>query len=248
MSHDELKKDFQKCVERAAGHRHVVDVFGDMVRAMAIAIESPFTIGERNEELEREYAAIKARYTAAEFQEFPKALAITGTAIELKREDFLGHALEALGASNTRNGQFLTPVCVSRMMAALLYPKLDDYTPGKIIKLNDPSCGAAFMPRYGSQVCCSDECRAARHRRLTRKCLARRAKKQRLTLAAERKEKERRRAEFFAARDAAFEKAGQPVPKIEERGGVRIESRGTCVGGAAFNPTVPISTKSYYYR
>ena len=117
MSHDELKKDFQKCVERAAGHRHVVDVFGDMVRAMAIAIESPFTIGERNEELEREYAAIKARYTAAEFQEFPKALAITGAAIELKREDFLGHALEALGASNTRNGQFLTPVCVSRMMA-----------------------------------------------------------------------------------------------------------------------------------
>ena len=74
---DQLKKDFQKCVERAAGHRHVVDVFGDMVRAMAIAIESPFTIGERNEELEREYAAIKARYTAAEFQEFPKALAIT---------------------------------------------------------------------------------------------------------------------------------------------------------------------------
>jgi type I restriction-modification system DNA methylase subunit len=151
MSHDELKKDFQKCVERAAGHRHVVDVFGDMVRAMAIAIESPFTIGERNEELEREYAAIKARYTAAEFQEFPKALAITGAAIELKREDFLGHALEALGASNTRNGQFLTPVCVSRMMAALLYPKLDDYTPGKIIKLNDPSCGTSVLLIEGAE-------------------------------------------------------------------------------------------------
>jgi len=71
---------------------------------------------------------------------------------------------------------------------------------------------------------------------------------QRLTLAAERKEKARRRAEFFAARDAAFEKAGLPIPKIEERGGVRVERRGTCVGGAAFNPTVPISPKSYYYR
>ena len=86
MSHDELKKDFQKCVERAAGHRHVVDVFGDMVRAMAIAIESPFTIGERNEELEREYAAIKVRRssssakTSSGTHSRPWARAIPGTA------------------------------------------------------------------------------------------------------------------------------------------------------------------------
>lgn len=67
-------------------------------------------------------------------------------------------------------------------------------------------------------------------------------------LKAKRAAKARRRAAFFAARDAAFEKAGQPVPRIEERGGVRVERRGTCVGGPAFNPTVPISPKSYYYR
>lgn len=29
-----------------------------------------------------------------------------------------------------------------------------------------PECGAEFMPRNGGQVCCSDECRAARKRRL----------------------------------------------------------------------------------
>lgn len=67
-------------------------------------------------------------------------------------------------------------------------------------------------------------------------------------LQAERAAKARRRAEFLAARDAAFERAGLPTPKIEERGGVRVERRGTCVGGAAFNPTVPISPKSYFYR
>lgn len=125
-----------------------------------------------------------------------------------------------------------------------------------------PECDAAFMPRTGREVCCSDECRAARHRRIDRECRRRargskdkRVRKDwiiervwRMTLAAERKEKARRRAEFFAARDAAFEKAGQPIPKIEERGGVRIERRGTCVGGAGFNPTFPISPKSYYYR
>ena len=125
-----------------------------------------------------------------------------------------------------------------------------------------PECGAEFMPRSGAQVCCSDECRAARHRRIDRECrrIARgsndRGSKdkrvservQRMTLAAERREKARRRAEFFAARDAAFEKAGQPIPKIEERGGVRVERRGTCVGVAGFNPTFPISPKSYYNR
>lgn len=115
-----------------------------------------------------------------------------------------------------------------------------------------PVCDAAFVPRYGSQVCCSEGCKAARRKRLEKRQkrarLAREAKKRRHTAAAERKEKARRRAAFFAARDRAFEKAGLPIPKIEERGSVRVERRGTCVGGAAFNPTVPISPKSYYYR
>ncbi len=95
-----------------------------------------------------------------------------------------------------------------------------------------PECGAAFLPRYGSQVCCSDKCKAARRKqqkkRQKRARLVQCAKKRRHTAAAERKEKARRRAEFFAARDAAFERAGLPIPKIEERGGVRIERRGTC--------------------
>ena len=111
-----------------------------------------------------------------------------------------------------------------------------------------PECDAAFVPRYGGQVCCSDECKAARRKRQE---TDRHRFRDRITeeaFRAERKEKARRRAEFFAARDAAFEKAGLPIPKIEIRNGVIIERRGTCVGGAAFNPTVPISTKSYYYR
>ena len=108
-----------------------------------------------------------------------------------------------------------------------------------------PECGAEFMPRHGSQVCCSDECKRVRQQRQVRENYARCKSKPK---AAERKEKARRRAEFFAARDAAFERAGLPIPRIEERGGVRVERRGTCVGGTAFNPSVPISTKSYYYR
>ena len=111
-----------------------------------------------------------------------------------------------------------------------------------------PECGAAFMPRNGSQVCCSDKCKAARKKRLDNNRRQFCDRKTETAFREEREEKARRRAEFFAARDAAFERAGLPIPKIEIRDGVRVERRGTCVGGTAFNPTVPISPKSYYYR
>jgi len=122
-----------------------------------------------------------------------------------------------------------------------------------------PECGAAFMPRYGSQVCCGDECRTERNRRLRRE-RSRRARGsseygevdiervQRMTLAEERKEKARRRAEFFAARDAAFERAGLPIPKIEIRNGVRFENRGVVAGRPSGRSSLQISSKSYYYR
>lgn len=149
---DDLKKDFIKEVEAASGHRFAVEVFADMVRAMAIAIESPLTFGERREQLEAEYEQIRGRYDADEFAHFPRAFAIVCAALEAKREDFLGHALEHLGASNTRNGQFLTPVCVSRFMAAcLLHDATYDYTPGKIVKINDPACGSSVLLIEGAE-------------------------------------------------------------------------------------------------
>lgn len=149
---DSLKRDFCKCVERAARHRRQQEVFADMVRAMSLSIEGVTLIhADARADIEREYAEIRARYTADEFAEFPRALALTVAALEARREDFLGHALESLGASNTHNGQFLTPVCVSRMMAACLYPKLDGYTTGQIVKLSDPACGTSVLLIEGAE-------------------------------------------------------------------------------------------------
>ena len=115
-----------------------------------------------------------------------------------------------------------------------------------------PECDASFVPKRKNQVCCSDKCQAARTNRQkklqdAKRCLYRDQTTE-IAFRKARREQARRRAEFLSARDAAFERAGLPTPKIEERGGVRVERRGTCVGGAAFNPTVPISPKSYYYR
>ena len=151
----DLKKEFIKEVHAAARSRYSVEVFADMVRTWAIAIESPLVLGERHKALEAEYFQIKARYTEEEFSHFAHGLGIVFLAMERHREDFLGHALEALGAANTHNGQFLTPVCVSRMMAAVNCRGLD-YTPGKIISISDPSCGSSVLLIEGAEAMLAD--------------------------------------------------------------------------------------------
>lgn len=155
-----------------------------------------------------------------------------------------------------------------------------------------PECNTAFMPRCGSQVCCSDDCKLVRKRRLRAECRRRergdfdrsprvcpecdtvfepkrknqvcccaacakvRAHRQAVdskavaptVLRAEKAVKARRRAAYFAARDAAFERAGLPIPKIEVRNGVRIESRGVIAGRPFGRSSLQISSKSYYFR
>ena len=157
---EDLKKEFIKEVTAAARSRFVVDVFADMVRTMALAFESPLTLGERRKAIEAEYAPIKGRYTEDEFVHFPVALGMVYLALERKREDFLGHALEALGAANTRNGQFLTPVDVSRFMAACCCQGIE-YKPGEVIRLSDPSCGSSVLLIEGAEKLLADGVRQA---------------------------------------------------------------------------------------
>jgi len=45
MTNEELKQLFIKEVHAAARARYAVDVFADMVRTMALALESPLTLG-----------------------------------------------------------------------------------------------------------------------------------------------------------------------------------------------------------
>lgn len=106
-----------------------------------------------------------------------------------------------------------------------------------------PECGAAFVP-HGTQVCCSDKCKLNRKRRQMRESYRH---GQSMTFD-EKLKKARRRAAFFAARDAAFERAGLPIPKIVVRNGVRIESRGVVAGRPSGKSSLQISSKSYYYR
>lgn len=151
----DLKKLFIDEVHAAAKSRYAVEVFADMARTMAIALESPFALGDRRKAIEAEYAQIKSRYSEDEFTHFPIALALVQMALERKREDFLGHALEELGAANTRNGQFLTPVCVSRFMAQVGLRGLES-KPGEVERLSDPSCGSSVLLIEGAEKLLAD--------------------------------------------------------------------------------------------
>lgn len=82
-----------------------------------------------------------------------------------------------------------------------------------------PECGAAFSPAYGSQVCCSDECRHKRqlrqnHERQRRcsRCKIKNLSPRQKMLANLRR------------RDAL---APKPKTEIIERNGIVIERRGT---------------------
>ena len=151
MTNDDLKGYFIKEVQAASRSRFAVAVFADMVRAMAISLEAPLVSGERRAELEEEYAQIKGRYTEDEFVHFPVAFALVSMALEKHREDFLGHALESLGASNTRNGQFLTPVTVAQLMSRMICSKPADYAPGQIVKISDDCCGTSVLLIAGAE-------------------------------------------------------------------------------------------------
>jgi hypothetical protein len=95
-------------------------------------------------------------------------------------------------------------------------------------------CGAPIPPSRKRQVCCSDECRHKRDSQLTAESRVRCTEKKRKDAANKRKEKQDRRAAFFAARDAAFERIGLPPERVTiAANGRRIVTRGSCFGGCA---------------
>ena len=135
----DYRKEFIKELSQMAYRRNIVEVFGDAVGMMAAALEK--ATAHDPDEVEKRYMSYASRYTKDELAHAPKMLEIVIDALDLRRESFLGPVLEEVGAANTRNGQFLTPASVANMMARV---SMGEYvhTPGKVIKINDPACGA----------------------------------------------------------------------------------------------------------
>lgn len=144
---NERHKEFIKLIEGAAHSRSMVDVFGDAVHLMAQSLWKPCIFNKAEaDEVEADWQRTRDRYTEAEYQNICKAFAVIMEALEHDRKEFLGIVLEHIGAANTRNGQFLTPECVARMMAKCLTPNVaETHKDGEIITVTDPSCGASVL-------------------------------------------------------------------------------------------------------
>ena len=136
---NDYRKDFIKELEQMAYRHSIVEVFGDVVGMMAAAMWRATLLN--GDEAEKVYKSFAERYTKEEMSHLQKLLEIVVRALEEKRESFLGPVLEAIGAANQHNGQFLTPACVANVMARCGVSDFE-YTPGNVIRFSDPACGA----------------------------------------------------------------------------------------------------------
>lgn len=99
-------------------------------------------------QVEADYEATRSKYDDAEWRHMATAFCLLIDALEGKREEFLGHCMTVLGATNRHNGQFLTPVSVSHMMGAMLAGEPRD----EIVTLHDPCCGAGVLMIEGAEA------------------------------------------------------------------------------------------------
>ena len=118
----DYRKEFVAEILAASNSRRPGETMADCCRMMACAIWKP--LAPEPEEVEREYAAIAGRYSKPECGRLANAFGILCDALEARRGEFLGDILEReFRATNTGNGQFLTPPHLARLMGDCLAPK-----------------------------------------------------------------------------------------------------------------------------
>ena len=150
------QKEFVKELESMNGSRFLLDTFSDAVGMMACAIEKGFAL--KPAECEERYMAIVGetsmaqalarvgKYTKAQAEHAANMLAIVVQGLSERRETFLGPVLEEIGAANTKNGQFLTPVSVSNLCSRITAGDIAaKHKVGDLVSVNDPACGAGVM-------------------------------------------------------------------------------------------------------
>ena len=146
MPNDEImekRKAFRREIRAASQSYSEADVFRDACRMFAISLRSPLVLDEgKKKEIEDEYKAYAEKYGRDGTDHLCKAFAILVEALELRRQDFLGHILEELNATNKSFSQYFTPPHISRLMADIVMgePEHD-----KIVTICDPACGAGSL-------------------------------------------------------------------------------------------------------
>lgn len=145
--HDRYKP-FINEIQAASSHRHASEVLADAVHCMAQEMWMALSFGKVRQQAEKDYMETRARFDEAEWKHVVNAFCVLCDALTEKREEFLGHVMEELGATNQHNGQFLTPVHVSSLMGDIVAEEPRD----EVIRLHDPCCGAGVLMIQGAEA------------------------------------------------------------------------------------------------
>lgn len=146
-----VRNDDQKAVinslDKLTGRYSLWELWQDFIIMSACSISNCFPHPNR-EKREEEYKQRADKYRPEEIAVFSECLMGVAEALEKNPDqDFLGELFMALGLSDSWKGQFFTPYCVCRMMAAMtlgedLEQKAKEHG---WVGVNDPACGAGAL-------------------------------------------------------------------------------------------------------
>lgn len=142
---EEFYKAFLNLLPKVSNSHNPTDIFRDVCRIFSLSIRGTVTISQiEKDEIEKQYQSFVAKYGNDGMGKIAMLLAYVVEALELRRSDFLGHVYEALNATVKSFGQFLTPDSIAKMMGQMTF-STHDIEHGKIIRMDDPSCGAGAL-------------------------------------------------------------------------------------------------------
>jgi len=133
-------KDFLKLLDNIKASKQRYEVFNDWVTMTAATLYS----WKNDKAVEEEYLEIAKQYSEEELKKHGQLLGITVEALEKIEQDFLGEVFTFGELTNTKRGQFFTPYNISRMMATMIVGEKNQ-NKNRVIRINDPTCGAGGM-------------------------------------------------------------------------------------------------------
>ena len=134
-------KDFIKVMDNIKPSKSRHEVFSDWLIMAAASLYAPW---KKCQKTENEYLEIANQYTKDELDKHGQMLAITVNALEKQEQDFLGAVFSGAELTNSRTGQFFTPYHISYLMAEIAIEE-NDIPNNRILKINEPCCGAGGM-------------------------------------------------------------------------------------------------------
>lgn len=144
----EEQKEFQKIFSGLCETKSSWQVWSDFVECAAISISNAVDHESKaSQEREARYMRVMKTYRETEQRCFGQLFVIVAEALEANPDqDFLGELFMALELGNHWKGQFFTPYCVCKMMAAMQIGGSEEAIERRgWVGVMDPACGAGAL-------------------------------------------------------------------------------------------------------